>query len=56
MAGAPQMAAPAGPHSCTPWLFLCVGLGASGIITDFHTMAPVAASSDASTPRKVQQG
>src|SRR5215471_17268427 len=52
--GDDQMPAPAGPHSCTPWLFLRVGLSSSVIVLVFHSTLPVAASSAARVPLSVQ--
>src|SRR5215469_3335898 len=52
--GDDQMPAPAGPHSCTPWLFLRVGLSSSVMVLLFHSTLPVAASSAARMPRTLQ--
>src|ERR1700730_12719983 len=53
--GADHQAAPAGPKSCMPALFLPRGDGASGIVKVCHTRSPVAASSATTLPRNVQQ-
>src|SRR5215470_3245250 len=52
--GDDQIPAPAGPHSCTPWLFLRVGFRSSVMVLLFHSTLPVAASSAASVPRSLQ--
>ena len=54
--GDDQTAAPDGPNSCVPTLFVRVGFGASGITYVFHTTSPVAASSATTLPRNVQHG
>src|SRR5262247_1666095 len=52
--GDDQMPAPAGPQSCTPWLFFRVALSSSVMVLLFHRTLPVAASSAASVPRSLQ--
>src|SRR5215471_18617714 len=52
--GDDQMPAPAGPHSCTPRLFLRMGLSSSVMVLLFQSTWPVAASSAASVPRSLQ--
>src|SRR5215510_5805052 len=52
--GDDQMPAPAGPHSCTPLLFLRVGLSSPVMVLLFHSTSPVAASSAARVPRSLQ--
>src|SRR5262252_627174 len=52
--GDDQMPAPAGPHSCTPWLFWRVGLSSSVMVLLFHSSLPVTASSATRVPRTLQ--
>src|SRR5262252_8884145 len=52
--GDDQMPAPAGPHSCTPRLFLRMGFGSSVMVLLFHSTLPLAASSAARVPLSLQ--
>src|SRR5215510_5217594 len=51
--GDDQMPPPAGPHCCTPFLFLARGFDSS-IVYVFQSTCPVFASSAETLPRKVQ--
>src|SRR5579871_161439 len=54
MVGEDQTAAPEGPCKSVPAEFLRVTEGGSGSVKVFHISLPVAASSEARLPRKVQ--